>query len=232
MLEVVDGGEVALYAPVKAFLERLGFVVKGEIRGCDVVAVRGDERPLVVVTELKLGFSMELVLQAVDRMTTADEVWVAVPATRRGRDRDRRAHRLCRLLGLGLLAVNPRRNAVEILVEPGPYSPRTDKRERRLMLEEFRRRFGDPTPGGRNKQPIMTAYRQQALACAQALAEGPKRPRDLRPLAEDAGKILLSNVYGWFERVRTGVYTLAPPGRDALKTYGTALRTDTSPSTG
>ena len=62
----------------------------------------------------------------------------------------------------------------------------------------------------------MTAYRQQALACAAALRDGPKRPRDLRPMAPDAGKILLDNVYGWFERVRNGVYQLGPLGRDAL----------------
>ena len=95
--------EVALYAPVKAFLEARGFAVKGEVRGCDVVAVR-DDAELLVIAELKLGLSMELLLQAVDRMAMADEVWLAVPATRRGRDQDRRAHRLCRMLGVGLLA--------------------------------------------------------------------------------------------------------------------------------
>src|SRR5665213_2300538 len=110
--------EVSLYLPVKAFLERLDFEVKGEIRGCDIVATRGDEPPLVVIVELKLGLWIELILQAVDRLHTADDVWIAVPATRRGRDRDRRAHRLCRLLGIGLLAVNAKRTNVEILVEP------------------------------------------------------------------------------------------------------------------
>ena len=77
--------------------------MKGEVGHCDVVAVRGDEPPRLVIAELKLGLSLELLLQAVDRMRAADEVWLAVPATRRGRDRDRRAHRLCRLLGVGLL---------------------------------------------------------------------------------------------------------------------------------
>jgi hypothetical protein len=32
-------GEVDLYEPVKRFLEHLGDEVKGEVRGCDVVAV-------------------------------------------------------------------------------------------------------------------------------------------------------------------------------------------------
>ena len=64
--------------------------------------------------------------------------------------------------------------------------------------------------------PIMTAYRQRALACAAALEAGPQRPRDIRALASDAAKILLDNVYGWFERIDRGVYALSDPGRQAL----------------
>ena len=62
----------------------------------------------------------------------------------------------------------------------------------------------------------MTAYRQRTIACAQAMRDGPKRPRDLRGLAEDAGAILLRNVYGWFERVEKGLYALSERGRLAI----------------
>ena len=62
----------------------------------------------------------------------------------------------------------------------------------------------------------MTAYRQQALSCAVSLAHEPKRPRDLKETAPDAPKILLHNVYGWFERVERGVYSLTDAGRKAL----------------
>jgi hypothetical protein len=58
----------------------------------------------------------------------------------------------------------------------------------------------------------MTAYRQQALICAEALRAGPLRPRDIKAQAPDAGKILLSNVYGWFERVKPGIYQLSTLG--------------------
>ena len=64
----------------------------------------------------------------------------------------------------------------------------------------------------------MTAYRQQAIVCAEALSGGPLRPRDIRSRAPDAGKILLSNVYGWFERVKPGIYQLSELGRAALTT--------------
>jgi len=60
--------ETSLYLPVKRFLECLGFEVKGEICGCDLVAIRADEPPLVVIGELKLGFNLELVLQGINRM--------------------------------------------------------------------------------------------------------------------------------------------------------------------
>jgi hypothetical protein len=68
----------------------------------------------------------------------------------------------------------------------------------------------------------MTAYRQQAMLCAEALSAGPLRPRDIKAQAQapDAGKILLNNVYGWFERVTPGVYRLTEAGRSAVTPTG------------
>ena len=227
------GAETALYAPVKRFLESLGFEAKGEIRGCDVVALRagasddgragapGDGRalargPEVVIAELKRSLTLELVLQAVDRTQLADEVWMAIPTARRAPDK--RALRLCRLLGLGLLSVGAR-GGVAVLIEPGPYQPRRNTRRRSALIVEFQRRQGDPTQGGSTRKPIMTAYRQAALACAAALREGPLRPRDLRSVADNAPAILARNVYGWFRRERPGLYALAPAGHAALAAF-------------
>jgi hypothetical protein len=211
--------EVSLYPAVKRFLEAAGFDVKGEVNGCDVVAVRHDEPQTLAIVEMKLGFNLELLLQATDRMRAADEVWLAVPATRRGRDRDARVHRLCRLIGFGLLAVNAARDRVEVLVEPGPYRPRPDHPKRKRLLSEHTRRRGDPSPGGSTRQPVMTAYRQQALACAALLKVGPGRPAELRAVAPDAGSILLRNVYGWFQRTGRGVYQLTAVGHAALQRW-------------
>ena len=58
--------EVDLYEPVKAFLTAQGYVVRGEVRGCDLVARRGDEKPVIV--ELKLRFNLALVLQGIERL--------------------------------------------------------------------------------------------------------------------------------------------------------------------
>jgi hypothetical protein len=212
--------ETTLYLPVKRFLERLGFEAKGEVKGCDIVAVKGDT-PLVVVTELKLSFTLELVLQGVDRTAAADEIWLAVQASNRGREHDSRVRKLCRLLGFGLLGVS-RTGRVDVLVEPVPWRPRRDKKRRSQLVDEHRRRQGDPVPGGSTRAPIMTAYRQQALACAAALARGPRSVREIKAAIPDAPKILLHNVYGWFVRVQRGTYALAEPGRAALVRWPTA----------
>lgn len=211
--------ESDLSPPVKAFLETLGYTVKGEIIGCDLLGLRGDDPPIVVIAELKLTLTLELILQAVDRLTAADEVWLAVPATRKGRDRDRRARRLLRLLGLGLLTVNLKTGTVEPEIPPAPYAPRLDKKFRSRLLREFHRRRGDPMPGGVTRRRIMTAYRQTCLALAAALAEGEKRPRDLKHLSPDAGAILARNVYAWFARIAPGTYALTPLGREELAQF-------------
>src|SRR5437879_13306472 len=80
--------ETALYLPVKRFLEKLGFTVKGEIGGCDLVALSGDDPPVVVIGELKQAFNLELILQAVDRAGAADEVWLAAKLSARGKGRE------------------------------------------------------------------------------------------------------------------------------------------------
>jgi hypothetical protein len=207
--------ETSLYPPVKRYLERLGFAVKGEIRGCDVVGLAADG--LVVVCELKLAFNLELVLQGVDRSAVCEEVWLAVRSTARAtsRERDPRVRKLCRLLGFGLLAVSTRGH-VEPIVEPRPWRPRRDLKERSRLVTEHQRRLGDPAAGGSTRAPIMTAYRQSALACAAMLTSGPRPTRDLRPLVPEAPKILLHNVYGWFVRTGRGVYDLTDAGRAAL----------------
>jgi hypothetical protein len=67
----------------------------------------------------------------------------------------------------------------------------------------------------------MTAYRQEALRCAALMAEGPTTLRALRARGDipRVGPILQTNVYGWFERVERGVYTLSPRGRTALEEH-------------
>ncbi|MCG8693213.1 MAG: DUF2161 family putative PD-(D/E)XK-type phosphodiesterase, partial [Minwuiales bacterium] len=143
--------EQDLYPPIKSFLEGQDYTVKAEINGCDVVAIRGDEPPVIV--ELKKGFTLDLVFQGVDRLRITDQVYLAVPAPpakSRGplshRSR-RRALKLCRRLGLGLILVHGNDKAadfVEVLLDPLPYRPRPNRQRHNLLLKEFAHRVGDP----------------------------------------------------------------------------------------
>lgn len=204
--------ESDLYAPIKALLEAQGYCVKGEVRGCDVVGVRGSEPPVIV--ELKRAFGMTLVLQAVNRLTLSDSVYVAVGAWPKNL---RDVKKLCRRLGIGLMVVVDER--VDILLDPAAYKPRKDTRKVGRLLGEHARRVGDPNRGGSStKVPLMTAYRQEALRCAGLLAKnGPMKVALLKSAAEapKAAAILRADHYGWFERIDRGVYGLTPKGRAA-----------------
>ena len=209
--------ETTLYPPVKRFLEGRGFTVKGEIGGCDIVAVKAGDPPLLVVCELKMTFNLELILQAVDRAAACDEVWLAARFSRhgKGREGDARYRNLCRRLGFGMLGVTDAGH-VEMLVSPPLGAPRKNPRKRARLLLEHTRRRGDPTAGGSTRKTIMTAYRQRALECAADLAAGPKRIRDVGVLIPEASKILPANYYGWFERTARGIYGLTKTGHAAL----------------
>ena len=209
--------ESDLYAPVKALLESQGYSVKGEVQGCDVVAVRGKEPPVVV--ELKRAFGIGLVLQGVNRLAISDTIYLAIGAwPKKMRD----VKKLCRRLGFGLMVVAGER--VDVLLDPGPYKPPKNKRRIRRLLGEHTRRVGDPNLGGSStKVPLMTAYRQQALRCAGLLAtNGPMKVAMLKEKADapKAAAILSADHYGWFERVERGLYGLTPKGREGLAQHG------------
>lgn len=212
--------ETSLYLPVKGFLEKAGYLVKGEVGGCDLVGLSDEDPPVVVICELKLSFNLELILQAIDRATISDEVWIAarMSVKGKGRESDKRYRDLCRRLGIGMLGISDR-GEVSVIVGSVSPMPRNNPKRRSRLMREHQKRRGDPALGGSTRAPVMTAYRQQALACAAALEAGPLRVRDLRMGMPEAGKILLSNVYGWFERLDRGVYGLTDAGREALRRW-------------
>jgi hypothetical protein len=209
--------ESDLYRPVKALLEGQGYSVKGEVLGCDVVAVRGKEPPVIV--ELKRVFGIGLVLQGVNRLAVSDTIYLAV-GTWPKKMRD--VKKLCRRLGFGLMIVAGER--VDVVLDPGAYKPVKNRRRIGRLLGEHARRIGDPNLGGSStKVPMMTAYRQQALRCASLLAtKGPMKVALLREQADapKAGSILSADHYGWFERVERGIYGLTPKGREGLVQHG------------
>jgi hypothetical protein len=223
--------ESDLYLPLKRFLESQKYEVKGEVQDCDVLAVRGEEAPVVV--ELKLSLNLNVVLQAVERLSVTSKVYIGIPQRCGILNRRRKQIiKLLRMLGLGLVAIDPnlRTGSVEVLLDPGEYKPRKSKHRQERLLGEFMRRVGDPNLGGTEKRKgIMTAYRQRALAIGWFLqANGPTKASSVaqtltEPKARD---ILYKDVYSWFDRESRGVYKLSPRGKKEIPHWGKKPKTD------
>ncbi|MGV6838986.1 MAG: DUF2161 domain-containing phosphodiesterase [Planktomarina sp.] len=200
--------ETDLYQPIKAHLEAAGYEVKSEVAAADVVGMKADCDPVIV--ELKTAFSLALLHQAVARLALTDCVYVAVARPKSFKALTANI-KLCRRLGVGVITVRPRDGFVEIHADPGPYAPRKSKRKQTALLREFARRKGDPNLGGAQTGQVVTAYRQDALACRAYLEQnGPSKGADVAKGASvpRATQIMRDNHYGWFERVGHGVYAL------------------------
>ncbi len=212
--------ETELYGPVKAYLEGLGYAVKGEVGAADVVARRGVEEPLIV--ELKVGFSLQLLQQAVARQRVTDQVYVAVPRWKgkTGWRTFKGNVGLCKRLGVGVLSVKICDGTVQAHADPAPFTPRKSKPKRAALMREFEAREGDPNEGGMARETIVTAYRQGAIRLAEYLeANGPSRGQDVKAVTGvvAATKMMRDNHYGWFEKHAQGVYMLSKAGKEALK---------------
>ncbi len=222
--------ETDLYAPVKAWLEQQGYAVRSEVRGCDVVGFKLDEKWPVIV-ELKRRFNLSLFLQTMDRLQVTPYVYVAAErAEGRGAFSIAQIRRLCLQLGVGLLTIKLYRRKpafVEVHCHPGdgierPLSPTKIGRRTARLTNEFQERSGDYNVGGSGGRKLVTAYREKALQCAQVLQiHGPLSPRQVRMKigSEKAAAILSDNVYGWFHRLQRGLYELTPAGAAALIEY-------------
>lgn len=215
--------ETELYAPIKAFLEGQGFTVKAEVGAADVVACRDGDDPVIV--ELKTGFSLTLVHQAVARQAITDAVYIAAPRNtgRRFLTALKQMKTLCRRLGLGLITVRMKDGLVEVHCDPAPYAPRKSKLRKDRLLREFARREGDPNTGGSGRVGLVTAYRQDAFRCAAHLtSQGPTKGAVVarETGVKNATRMMADNHYGWFLRVEKGVYDVTEAGRAAAREAG------------
>ena len=223
--------EKDLYPPVKAYLETLGYEVKGEVKDCDIAAVRGEE---LIVVELKRGFTIDLLYQAVRRQMAADGVYVAVPLPKGGY-RDPRLHdmrRLCRRLELGLIFVgftSGGKGQVDVALHPAEARPpRKNAGKRLAILQEHAGRTGSRNTGGVTGRKILTVYKEQALLVAKLLGEGLDTTAAVREAGGPAktSEILRRNYYGWYTRQEDRTFSLSAAGRDALSEYADLLEGD------
>jgi len=229
----VELRESDLFTPVKDYLESLGYDVKGEVRDCDLTAVRGEE---LIIVELKRGFTMELLYQAIDRQRMADSVYVAVPLPRRGymapHINDMKA--LCRRLELGLIFVGFTASGlpqVDVYVHPAEAAvPRRSGKRRLAVLQEHNGRSENRNTGGVTHRKILTLYKEQSLCIAQLLRQhGPLTTAQVRQYGgpDNASAILTRNILRWFVRLDADgarhSFALSDAGLAALEEYADLL---------
>ena len=209
--------ETDMYGPVKKLLESLGFTVKGEVKRCDIAAVRGDELWLV---EMKLSLTITLLYQAMSRQTISPCVFVAIPRPKKLDKKFKNVQKILKKLELGLIitALDSEIPFAEIVLYPG--KPHKIYKKSASVRNEIKNRIGD-TPGGSNKVPITTVYREQCIkvACMMDRHGGEVSPKVLRSdydCGKNTGLILQRNFYGWFEKVGKGTYVLSDTGREFL----------------
>ncbi|MFO1526979.1 MAG: DUF2161 family putative PD-(D/E)XK-type phosphodiesterase [Turneriella sp.] len=200
--------EAELYPPVEKYFAAQGYVVKGEVMGCDLVAVRGNE---VVVAELKLTFNIKLLYQAVRRLSLTPQVYAVIlkPKGRQKMSYWQMMKSLCRRLNIGMLIVD--KGEVLSFIEPAPFAGKVNARQKAKVLKEFNGRRAARNTGGVTGVKLETAYLETAVQISVLL----KKHRRLSPAelvalgcSEKAGSILLNNFYGWFEKSERGVYQL------------------------
>lgn len=116
--------ETELYPPLKAHFVSLGYEVKAEVRGCDLVALRPADSKLIIV-EMKKTFTLPLLLQGLERQRTGAEVWLAVERNRTKKGaHNQRFHELSSLCGrlkLGFMTVTfykTKKPVIEIWRQP------------------------------------------------------------------------------------------------------------------
>jgi hypothetical protein len=116
----------------------------------------------------------------------------------------------------------PEKPAVEVVFHPVVAQRRTRKNEKRAVIAELHGRSVDLNKGGSRGITLVTAYRENAIQIACWLeANGPSSPACLRESGTGAKTlpILADNFYGWFERVKRGVYALSSKGREEIGAY-------------
>lgn len=212
--------ESDLYLPIKHFLNKLDYEVKGEIKSCDIVAIKGNE---IIVIELKLTLNITLLLQSIDRFSLTDIVYIAIPKQSTiFKNKKKQVKKLVARLGLGLIVVDIQKTKkyVEVIHDPKDYSPAINKRQKIALLKEFNQRQGDPQKGGSTtKKAGLTAYRQRCIRIATYLINNKyAKGMDIKSAIDEpqATAMLNKNYYNWFNKTQRGVYELSQQGQKEL----------------
>lgn len=211
--------ESDLYEPIRHFFEEKGYVVRSEVKNCDVVAQKEKE---YIIIELKKAFTLQLVYQLLERQKISPFVFAAIPRPEKQNTKQWKSMlNLLKKLEIGLLtiALNSERKTVEIILEPSFSSVRKNIKKQKWLEKELKGRTSEFNKGGVSHKKIITAYREKAIELACMLEKtGQMSCKQLKQkgLEQKQLKILQSNFYGWFERISRGVYQLTQKGKQEL----------------
>ena len=219
--------ERELYEPLRQYLIDNGFEVRAEVNKCDLVAKKTDH---IVIVEMKRHLSFDLLVQAVERQSYADEVYLCLPKPAGFKlDKTWRAKmKVLRQLGLGLLLVGRigQNYSVEEALSTAPEQGkpmRTSDKKRQALVKEFGSRSLDLNTGGCHGVPLVTAYRETALYLVFLIdIHGPLTSKSLRSLGAHPKKttsILNANYYDWFRKTPEKCYELTDAGFQAMTVY-------------
>ncbi|MDA3937774.1 MAG: DUF2161 family putative PD-(D/E)XK-type phosphodiesterase [Spirochaetia bacterium] len=216
--------ETELSEPLSLWLGKQGYTVSCEVKNCDIVARKDDE---LLIIELKTRFSLDLVYQAVNRKNLTESVYVAVPVLpgKKSIPKLKEVKKLLYRLEVGLILVRflKTKTRVEVISHPGKFNPRKASKRRTAIIREIDGRYSEfNKAGSATRDQRISAYKQQALICAWLLNKnGNMSPISIVKLGGGVKtqQILSGNIYGWFDKVSRGIYTLNPAGKEALKNY-------------
>lgn len=204
--------ETDLFDPLARHFIKQGYRVQGEVCGCDLMAVKGDE---IVIVELKKAFNVKLLYQAVRRLTITPHVYVAFfrPETRQKMSFWQMVKSLARRLTIGVFVIDSKQHEIQVLVEPAPFASRRVTKQRQRVLKEFHGRKISENAGGVTGVKLNTAYLENAVHISVILKKHKQlTAARLQELGtnDKTHTTLYRNVYGWFERKGNGVYALKP----------------------
>ena len=214
-----------LFGPIKTFFEEQGYVCDGEVNDIDIFMQKEDDS---VAVELKQTLDFRAIQQAALRQKIVETVYIGIFMPK---DRNSSSFRdklyLLKRLGIGLIAVSKRSRNVTVLSEPvvselSVFQAR-NKGKKKALEKEFQRRRIKSNTGGVTGVKLLTRYREDALLVLNALfvLGGEAAPKDVKRLSlvDKAANILRDNHYGWFSRVRNGVYSITDSGYQAIDEY-------------
>ncbi len=216
--------EEEMYDLVRDYFQDLGYNVQGEVRSCDVTALKEDT---LVILELKKSLSLELLLQAVKRQKLGDLTYVCVPKPKRFA-KNRKFQEMLYLLkrlSLGLIFCDPDQSLLEVILHPQDFdmekSRRASRKQRDGLIREIESRKTSLNRGGSRGRKLMTAYREDAIKVLWLTSmRAFIAPKDgVRLGIAKTPSILRDNHYGWFEKIGRGRYVLTQDGVDALTEY-------------